>query len=90
VDDKKSRKKEKPGQLLFPWPFGRLNLIVLLAGLVVIVLGYVFLGQGNAESFQSLTIAPILLLIGYLVLLPASILIRDPKKKSEKSAPRES
>ncbi|MFH0881541.1 MAG: DUF3098 domain-containing protein [bacterium] len=89
MSDKTSKKREKTGKRLFSWPFGRLNLIVLLAGLAMIVIGFVFLGQGGADSVQSLTVAPILLLTGYLVLLPASILIRDRKKTGGKDVSRE-
>ena len=90
MSDKTEKKRSITGKLMFPWPFGRLNLIVLVAGLAVIVVGYIFLGSGGANSVQSLTIAPILLLIGYLVFLPASILLRDRKKADEKTVSKES
>ena len=89
MSDKTEKKRGVMRKQMFSWPFGRLNLIVLLAGLIVIVIGYVLLGSGGADSVESLTIAPILLLIGYLVLLPAAILVRDRKKVEGKSVSKE-
>jgi len=53
------------------WPFGKKNYILFAAAVVVIVIGFVTLGQG------SMTLAPLLLTIGYCVLIPAAILVRD-------------
>ncbi|MCB2210501.1 DUF3098 domain-containing protein [bacterium] len=63
----------------FTWPFSRKNLYWFLASLAVIIIGYVFLGQGPYDSFSSLTLGPVLLVIGYVVLLPVSILVRDKR-----------
>ncbi len=65
---------------IFTWPFGPANLIVLIIGLVVIVIGYIFLSTGPYDSTASLTIAPLLLVLGYLVLIPLAIVIRDSRK----------
>jgi len=48
--------------------FGPVNLVLLAAGAVAIVFGYVLLDRG------SVTAAPLLLVLGYAVLLPAGIL----------------
>jgi uncharacterized membrane protein HdeD (DUF308 family) len=54
----------------FKWPFGKKNYLVLALAVVVIVIGYITLGQG------SLTLAPILLVLGYCVLIPIALIIR--------------
>jgi NADPH-dependent 2,4-dienoyl-CoA reductase/sulfur reductase-like enzyme len=51
-------------------PFGRKNYIIFAAAAVVILVGYVALSRG------SITLAPILLLTGYLVLIPWGILAK--------------
>ncbi len=56
----------------FRW--GTLNSILLGAGLVTLVIGYVVLAKG------SLTLAPALLVFAYVVLIPASLLIRAGNK----------
>lgn len=57
-------------------PFTRKNWLILAAGLVSIVLGYIFLRVPPADGFLSLTLAPILLVVGYCALLPLAILYR--------------
>ena len=51
-------------------PFGRKNYIIFVAAAVVILAGYIALSRG------SITLAPILLLTGYLVLIPWGILAK--------------
>lgn len=52
----------------FRW--GPLNSILLLAGVALLVAGYLSLSRG------SITMAPVLLVTGYCVLIPASLLVR--------------
>lgn len=49
--------------------FGPVNYVVLAAGALTIVLGYVLLDGG------SVTAAPFLLVLGYAVLLPVGLLL---------------
>ena len=35
------------------------------------------MGKGEVYSFQSLNFAPILLFIGYIIVIPASLIYRD-------------
>ncbi len=51
------------------------NYIIFGIGVLMIVLGYVIMATGETYSFQSLTVAPLVLLIGYLVIIPIAILI---------------
>lgn len=50
--------------------FSKVNLWFALGGLATIALGYFVLGQG------SITLAPVLLVIGYVVLLPLAIILQ--------------
>ncbi len=56
------------------------NYIIFGIGILVIILGYFIMASGDTYSFRSLTIAPIVLLIGYLVIIPIAILY---KKKED-------
>ena len=51
-------------------PFGRKNYLIFGLAALVILAGYVSLSHG------SITLAPILLLLGYLVLIPIGILAK--------------
>ncbi len=46
-----------------------MNFLILAAAFVVIAFGYVLLSRG------SITAAPILLVVGYVVLIPAALLM---------------
>lgn len=60
----KSKKREKTTGL----PFGPKNYLLMGLGLVAIIIGYIALGSG------SITLAPILLVVGYCVLFPLGII----------------
>ena len=67
----------------FVWPFGRKNYILLGISLAVIILGYIFLGYGDdPDNAVSLTLAPIVLVIGY-AMIPFAILARDKAREDE-------
>jgi hypothetical protein len=51
----------------------------LAAGLGTIVVGYVLLRVPPVDGFISLTLAPVLLVAGYCVLIPAALLVREPE-----------
>jgi hypothetical protein len=68
---KKVKKVEKDR---FEWPFGPRNYYLFGAGIAVILLGYITLASG------SITLSPILLILGYCVLIPISIIIDGRKK----------
>lgn len=57
-------------------PFTKTNYILFIAGLFVLILGYVLMGTGELNSTQSLTVAPLVLLFAYLVIFPVSIMYR--------------
>ena len=67
-------------------PFKRKNWSLAIVGLAAIVLGYVFLRIPPAEGFLSLTLAPVLLVVGYCVLIPMAILVRDQSADQEDEA----
>jgi uncharacterized membrane protein len=65
------------------------NYVLIASGLVVLTLGYIFMAQGNWDSFFSLTISPITLLIAYIIIIPLAILLKSSvfiKKKTNVSS----
>ncbi len=74
-----SRKQVETLPPLFAWPFSLINYILFGTSLMVIIVGYVFLNTGTHDSFTSLTIGPILLVFGYLIMIPVSILFPSHK-----------
>ena len=73
------KKQSKEVQLFEGWAFKKNNYLIFLVGLLLIVAGYIIMATGSVDSFQSLTLAPIMLFIGYLVVIPIALIYR-PKK----------
>jgi hypothetical protein len=69
------KKKFREGSLVL----GRRNVWLMMIGIVVILLGYFLLGRGSISA------APFLLVLGYCVLVPLSIMlwVRQPDKKTD-------
>jgi hypothetical protein len=70
---KKNVKKEKPAKHKGPVAtvkFSQKNIIFFGIGLVLIVVGFILLAAGN------IVLAPILLIVGYLVFFPLGILLK--------------
>ena len=59
------------------WSFLNINYLLFILGIISIITGYIIMGLGETYSFQSLTLAPIILTIGYLVLIPAALIYKD-------------
>ena len=59
------------------------NLKLYYAAIGVIILGYIFLAIGDANSFTSITLGPIILLLGYIVAVPIALLSGVLKKKNK-------
>jgi Flp pilus assembly protein TadB len=62
-------------------PLDRENLILFAVSLGIIVLGYLFLARG------SITLAPILLVLGYCVLVPLAIIYRPRRRLAAEPEP---
>lgn len=63
-------------------PFSKLNYWLFAAAAVVLALGYWALAQPPVDGFLTLTLAPILLVIGYCVLIPLAIMINEKREAS--------
>jgi len=70
-------------------PLGRENYRILGAGILVILAGYAAMLQGSVEGFLPLVAAPVLLVIGYCVIIPFGILYRKSMFQRETPAPTE-
>ena len=65
--------------LFHSWSFGKINYQLFAIGLLVIITGYILMATGETESYQSVKFAPIVLLLGYCLIIPAAILVK-PKE----------
>lgn len=58
-------------------PFGKTNMILFAFGLLSVILGFITLASGSEM------LAPILLVLGYCVIIPVSIIWKDKGKRGE-------
>jgi hypothetical protein len=56
---------------------GRKNVILFFTGLVTLIVAYFLMAQPPVDGFLTRTLAPILLVIAYLVIFPASLMLKD-------------
>ena len=61
------------------------NLILYYVSVGIILLGYVFLSIGGADSFTSITLGPVVMVFGYLVAVPYALLTGTFHGKNEKN-----
>jgi len=67
--------KDNSSGIFHSWPFGKKNYLLFFIGVSTIILGYIVMYLGSAHSFLSVVLAPIILVLGYCVIIPASIMI---------------
>ena len=75
----KNNSQNKVG-LFDEWAFGKKNYLLFAAGLALVIFGYIFMASGEVNSFQSLTLAPIMLFLGYIVVIPIALVFREKDK----------
>jgi uncharacterized membrane protein len=75
---KTSSSKSLPSPFNIYWE--RTNYLLFGLGMLLIIFGFYFMSLGEWDSSSSLLISPILLFLGFVVVMPASILYR---KKNE-------
>ena len=67
------------------WSFSTVNYYLFGIGLALIILGYIVMASGEVNSFQSLTVAPIILFVGYIIFIPAALIYRDKNLENEEN-----
>tara|TARA_Y100000758_G_C15656998_1_gene276856 strand:+ start:265 stop:498 length:234 start_codon:yes stop_codon:yes gene_type:complete len=72
---------DKNNKTLFhSWSFGKINYMLFGIGLIIILLGYIVMSTGETDSMQSIKIAPLILIVGYCIFIPAAILVKSKNK----------
>jgi len=70
--------KSKESSTLFDsWSFSKTNYLLFFAGLILIIFGYIVMVNGEVSSFQSLTLAPTMLFLGYIVFIPSALIYKN-------------
>jgi len=59
------------------------NFYLLYLSLGILILGFYLMSVGNWDSFISLSVSPIIVIIAYVLLLPAVILLKFKTKQKD-------
>ena len=81
-----SKDIKSSGSLFESWAFSKINYILFGIGLALIILGYIVMAGGEVYSFQALTLAPIMLFVGYIIVIPAALIYRDKQSETEENS----
>ncbi|MDP8229218.1 MAG: hypothetical protein P9M15_07180 [Candidatus Electryoneaceae bacterium] len=82
----KTKKREKP-QFLPPIHFSRRNFMTFAIGLLVLIAGYILMSFGPWDNPLSRSVAPVVLIIGYLIIFPIAILMKEDNRSSDSDRP---
>ncbi len=75
----------------FQMPFESKNIMIILGGILFITLGYFLMSSDEVMGSMALNVSPIILLIGYLVVIPFGIMYGSKgAKKAENATPENS
>jgi hypothetical protein len=78
----KSRSKASKASWTFPWT--NTNIVGLGIGVAVILVGFILLYMGTVTSWDnplSISVAPVVLVIGYCVIVPWAIMRKSTPKE---------
>ena len=70
----------KNSSLFQTWSFKPINYIILAVGIIFILIGYVLMLTGKTESYQSVKLSPIILFLGYCIIVPLAIFYQKKEK----------
>ena len=56
------------------------NIQIFILGLITIAVAFILMAQPPVDGFLSRTLAPIILVVAYLIIIPAAILTREKKE----------
>jgi hypothetical protein len=65
----------------FKMPFEQKNMMYILIGIGTITLGYILMGMSETMGFMALDVSPIILLLGYLAVIPFGIMYGAHRRK---------
>ena len=81
VQPKHRKPAKKIAPVLFESMPEKANFMIILAGLAVIILGYFLMERGGMDDALALVIGPVVLVIGYCLVVPFGILYRRKEQK---------
>ena len=78
----KDKIAKRKGRRIEVLPLEPTNYKILVAGVAIVILGYIALSMEPWDGFMAITLAPMLLVLGYCVVIPIGIIYRKKKEES--------
>jgi len=78
----KSRKASVKVKKEISLPLEKTNFVIIVAGIAVLIIGYILMSSNTVDGFANTVIAPILLVLGYCIIIPYGILKKTKKTDS--------
>ena len=79
VKEKEKKQNQEAG---FKFPLTRTNFLIIGLGVLVIVLGYIFMAlPEDPDAFMTRTLAPVMLVFAYLIIIPVGLFYREKKEQ---------
>lgn len=75
----KSKKLTAKAKKDLSLPLEKTNFLIIGLGIVVLIIGYILMSENSVDGFLPTVVSPILLVLGYCVIIPYGIL-KKPKK----------
>ena len=90
MQPKTKKPQIKSGQKVkkdFSFPLEKENFVIIGVGIVMLILGYLLMNQNSVDGFVPTVISPIMLFLGYCVIIPYGILKghRAVKKETQEA-----
>jgi Ni/Fe-hydrogenase subunit HybB-like protein len=80
----KIKEKKSEQEVHFHFPLTRTNFYIILFGILVLAAGYIFMAiPDNPDAFMTRTLAPILLVFAYLIIIPIGLFYREKKVEKQ-------
>jgi hypothetical protein len=79
----KSKKGSPKAKKEISLPLEKTNFIIIGLGIIVLVIGYILMSENSVDGFLPTVVSPILLVLGYCVIIPYGILKKAKKHEPE-------
>jgi len=83
----KSKKIQAKSRKETSLPLEKENFIIITIGIIFLIVGYIFMSENSVDGFLPTIVAPILLVLGYCVIIPYGIIKRSSKTKKNENGP---
>jgi hypothetical protein len=78
----KVKEKKQISEAGYRFPLTRTNFLIIALGVLVIVVSYIFMSiPDNPDAFMTRTLAPVMLVFAYLIIIPIGLFYREKKEQ---------